>query len=145
MTRVDFYLLPDIDNLAKQRFCCRLAYRAVADGERVHIRCAQADELDELLWDYPPGRFLPHAKLAASSTREPVTIGGEDEQPPRAEDEQARDVLINAAADIPPFFTRFARVTEVVLATERAASRDKYRRYRDRGYPLFHHELDDWE
>lgn len=149
VTRVDFYLLPDVDDHAKQRFCCRLACRAVADGERVHIRTAQVDELDATLWDYPPQRFLPHAKLADSSGREPVTIGNTDEQPPLTQpplkEGQASGVLVNAADDIPAFFTNFARVTEIVLATERAASRDKYRRYRDRGYPLFHHELADWE
>ena len=149
VTRVDFYLLPDVDDRAKQRFCGRLACRAVGEGQRVHIRTAQADEFDETLWDYPPHRFLPHAKLAAASGREPVTIGNESETPPVVQDdahgEQASGVLINVADGIPEYFTRFARVTEVVLATERTASREKYRRYRDQGYPLFHHELNDWE
>ena len=145
MTRVDFYLLPDVDDRAKERFCGRLACRAVGDGQRVHIRTARADEFDEALWDYPPDRFLPHAKLAAASGREPVTIGTAGEEPPLAQGEQASGVLINVAEDIPAYFTRFARVTEVVLATERATSREKYRRYRDRGYPLFHHEINDWK
>lgn len=148
MTRVDFYLLPDIDEDAKRRFSCRLAYRAVASGEKVHIRAAQTDDLDELLWEYPPGRFLPHAKLIESSGHEPVTIGDEREEPPSAkiaQDERPSGLLINAAGDIPEWFAGFARVAEVVLTNERNASREKYRHYRDRGYPLFHHQLEDWE
>ena len=140
MTRVDFYILSDVDDLAKRRFACRLAQRALQAGQRVHVRAAQADadDLDELMWDYPPDGFLPHAPLAEAE-REPITIGTTQQQPKEVQ------VLINLAPDIPAFFADFKRVSEVVLASERSAGRDKYRRYRERGYPLFHHELDDWE
>ena len=158
--RVDFYILADVDDLARTRFACRLAHRAVAAGQRVHIRAeeAVAGELDELLWDYPPGRFLPHARVAAAN-QEPVRIGAADEAPAEA------NVLVNLAADIPDYLLgqgsahpakateqraatpppRFERVAEVVLARDRRVGRGKYRRYRERGYALFHHELDDWE
>lgn len=141
MTRIDFYILLDIDEVARHRFTCRLAHRAAAAGKRVHIRIGaeSAAELDELLWEYPPERFLPHARLSDASGAAPVTIGAEDEEP--AHD----DVLINLGVEIPGFFNRFERVSEVVLANQRRAGRDKYRRYREGGYPLFHHELDNWE
>ncbi len=139
MTRVDFYILPDVDQLAKQRFGCRLAHKAVLAGLRVHVRTDAPAEVDDLMWDYPPQRFLPHATLADASGEEPVTIGAGDETPDRA------DVLVNLADDILPRRTGFARVAEVVLSTERAAGRAKYRRYRELGYPLFHHEAKDWE
>lgn len=141
MTRVDFYILADIDELARGRFSCRLAYKAATAGKRVHIRvpAQAANDLDALLWDYPPEQFLPHARLSAASGHEPVTIGIGDEEPDHHE------VLINLGDDIAPFFPHFERASEIVLATQRGAGRDKYRHYRDRGYPLFHHELDDWE
>ena len=140
MTRIDFYILGDVDHLAKQRFACRLAQRALQAGQRVYVRAATQDaaDLDELMWEYPPDGFLPHARLADAKA-EPITIGAADQQ-----SEQAH-VLINLEGDIPDFFTNFERVSEVVLANERGAGRDKYRRYRERGYPLFHHELDNWE
>ncbi len=141
MTRIDFYILADVDEMARRRFTCRLAGRAVASGKRVHVRVgadAVAD-VDQLLWDYPPDRFLPHATVAAASRDEPVIIAVDDEEPIHD------GLLINLGADVASFFPRFERVSEIVLATQRAASRDKYRHYRDRGYPLFHHELDDWE
>lgn len=151
--RVDFYILADLDDLARQRFACRLAHRAVEAGQRVHIRApgAVAAEFDSLLWDYPPGRFLPHARTSQAS-REPVRIGSEDEVPPAA------NMLVNLVADIPGYLLgkptaangptpapRFERVAEVVLGNERAAGREKYRRYRERGHALFHHELENWE
>ena len=143
MTRVDFYILADTDELARRRFTCRLASRAVAAGKRVHIRAAPdaLDALDGLLWEYPPDRFIPHARLApdAPAPGEAVLLGDPSEQP------RHREVLINLAADIPDFLAGFERASEVVLAADRTAGRAKYRQYRERGYPLFHHELDDWE
>lgn len=141
MTRIDFYILPDVDEIARHRFTCRLAYKAATTGKRVHIRAVDdaADDLDAMLWEYPAQRFLPHARLADASGAEPVTIGAADEEP--AHDE----VLINLATEVPGFFSRFERVSEVVLANQRASGRDKYRRYREGGYALFHHQMDDWE
>jgi len=52
-------------------------------------------------------------------------------------------LLINLAATIPPWFSRFERMAELVydqpglLADKRAS----YRFYRDRGYPLHFHDL----
>jgi len=140
MTRIDFYILPDIDEIARHRFTCRLAHRAATSGKRVHIRTSESavDDLDGLLWEYPTQQFLPHARLADAGL-EPVTIGNEDEEPTHDE------VLINLGAGIPGFFNRFERVSEVVLANQRTTGRELYRRYREGGYPLFHHELDNWE
>ena len=141
MTRIDFYILPDVDEIARRRFTCRLAHKAAGTGRRVHIRTKAdtADDLDALLWDYPPERFLPHARLGETSGAAPVTVGTEEEVPPHDE------VLINLADEIPGYFSRFERVSEIVLSNQRAAGRDKYRRYRQGGYPLFHQELDNWE
>ena len=149
MTRVDFYLLPDVDIDAKYRFACRLVLRAIHGGQQVHVRTASPDAaamLDELMWSYPEDRFVPHALAEAPEatdtpdTREaPVRIGHAEPDP------GADQVLVNLAEDVPEFFGRFERVAEVVTAPERAAGRTRYRHYRERGYPLFHHDLDDWE
>ena len=144
MTRIDFYILPDVDHAAKLRFACRLAHRAACTGKRVNVQTADAlesQELDELMWAYPPGNFLPHEIAAdrTENTNVPVLIS--HEEPIAAEDH----VLINLGTEIPAFFARFERVAEVVLEPERAIARERYRVYRDKGYPLFHHDLDNWE
>ncbi len=168
--RVNFYILADVDEIARQRFTCRLAGRAVAAGTRVHVRApaAAVEEIDALLWEYPPDRFLPHVRLTAAGAEggmqafrvhagettalpgpvakglshtltAPIVVAAEDETPLH------REMLINLAPDIPDFLAGFERVSEIILAGERTAGRTKYRSYRERGYPLFHHELDDWE
>ncbi len=144
MTRVDFYVLPDVDADARRRFACRLAHRAWREGHTVHVRTPSAQAsaaLDDLMWHYPEDRFLPHALAeTAEAAQAPVRIGATEPEP--GEDQ----VLINLGDDVPPFFARFERVAEVVTQPERAGARPRYRHYRERGYPLFSHDLDDdWE
>ena len=52
-------------------------------------------------------------------------------------------VLINLAQTVPTFFSRFERTLEIVddCDAARAQSRDRYRFYQKRGYPLQHHTL----
>jgi DNA polymerase-3 subunit chi len=144
MTRVDFYILQDVDLDAMRRFACRLAGKAVTGGHEVHIHTDGAEDagiVDELLWSYPDNRFIPHETLDDSGrapVAAPVTLGW-------AEPDGLDGVLINLSEEIPRFFGRFDRVAEVIPRSRRDAGRERYKFYRDRGYPLFHHELDDWE
>ncbi len=141
MTRVDFYLLNDPSGRARDLAVCRLAHKAFALGHRVFILTgddAEAGRLDELLWTFSAGSFVPH-ELHSGSGREtvsPVLIGS---APPADFD----DVLISLAPEIPECFSRFQRVAEVVGGDEpaKAGARDRFRYYRDRGYPLQTHNL----
>ncbi len=142
MTRVDFYILEDVDLDAMQRFACRLACKAVDAGNRVYMHTNHeqgAKDLDDLLWAYPDQRFIPHGQLNdAAAVGAPVVIGWDDPQ-------DHDGVLINLSDQIPTFFTHFDRVAEIVVGETKSRGRERYQFYRDRGYPLFHHDLDDWE
>jgi len=147
VTRVDFYILPDRDTGARERFACRLANKVVQNGQRVCLHGkddAHCQTLDDLLWEYPEHQFLPHRLQQKSSPHTPV-----DKTPlviSCTEPEPDMDqVLINLAADIPSFFGRFDRVAEIVVHPEAAAGRVRYKFYHHRGYPLFHHDMEDWE
>lgn len=142
MTRVDFYLLKDLDIDALQRFACRLALKGLGSGQQVHIHTDSAEAsaaFDGLLWEYPAQRFVPHEVLKDNApSNGPITIG---HSAPGDRD----GFLINLASDIPEFFARFDRVAEIIVEDNKKTGRDHYKHYRDRGYPLHHHELDDWE
>jgi DNA polymerase-3 subunit chi len=142
VTRIDFYILPDVALSALNRFACRLASKAVSSGHSVLMHTANETagrELDELLWHYPDRRFLPHAVMHGDDPGGvPVLIGWE---PPERYD----GVLINLTSDVPEFFARFQRVAEIVVQEARDQGRDRYRFYRRRGYPLYDHDMDDWE
>jgi len=96
LTRIDFYILPDVDLEARRRFACRLAYKAVTAGQRVHVHVADVDasrDLDALMWEYPDHRFLPHGiNGEPASVNAPVVI---DHREPESGADQ---LLINLAA-----------------------------------------------
>lgn len=141
MTRIDFYVLKDVDREARFRFACALAAKAAETGHRVFMRAGSPEDAayaDECLWAWPPHRFIPHVLGAGRSAAVPVCIHTE---PPPACD----GLMINLGEDVPDFYGRFDRVAEIIVGYNRDSGRERYRRYRHRGNPLFHHELDDWE
>jgi DNA polymerase III subunit chi len=142
MTRVDFYILDDQTHDASLRFACRLGLKAYLGGHAVHVHVedgATATALDELMWDYPKHRFLPHEIVAPDTTpASPIQIS---HLPPH----YSEGLLINLSHEVPAFFGRFDRVAEIIVGEHREQGRARYAHYRDRGYPLHHHELNDWE
>ncbi|MDX5409499.1 MAG: DNA polymerase III subunit chi [Thauera sp.] len=141
MTRVDFYVLPDADPAQRPLLACRLAEKAYGQGLKVYIHTATEGEalhLDELLWTFRAGSFLPHSLHSAVAGEAPPILLGHDHEPA-----QHTDVLINLGADVPLFFGRFERVAELVDQRPEllAQSRERFRFYRERGYELNTHQL----
>lgn len=136
MTRVDFHF----NVLDKLGYGCRLVRRIRKAGQRAVVYCeddARLRQFDAALWSFEPLEFIPHLMgsdpLAA---RTPVLLTSSVSELPHHE------VLVNLGASVPQFFTRFERVVEVVGADaeDRAQARQRYRYYKDRGYPLETHE-----
>jgi DNA polymerase-3 subunit chi len=139
--RVDFYLLAEPQPTARLRFACRLAEKAWHLDNRVHLRAGSAAEaamLDELLWTFRQGSFVPHELVAEGAPAEsPVTIGHGPAPPPPG------DLLINLTASVPEFEGGFARVAEIVDGSEegRRLARERYRDYRERGREAATHNI----
>jgi DNA polymerase-3 subunit chi len=141
VTRVDFYSLEDGSGGDRFLLACRLVERIHRAGHRVFIEALdpeQARHLARLLWTFKQQSFLPHG-LASEADREltPILIGHDGDP---GEENQ---VLINLCLEVPGFFERFERLCELVDqdAAVRAAGRKRYAYYRDRGYPLHHHQI----
>ena len=145
MTKVDFYLL-GAGGHNRALFACRLAEKVWRLGHRVYLLAADpvaANELDELLWTFSQGSFVPHALCKPEeganhyADDHPVLIG--HHEPPTA----FSDVLISLAPDVPAWFSRFTRVVEMVGAGEddKTRARERFRFYRERGYPLETHDI----
>ena len=141
MTRIDFYVLEQQQGEARHHFACRLAEKAWQQGNRVYIHTASAEQsrqLDALLWTFRAGSFVPHSLAAEDAgNTSPIHIGHADEA------HQHEEVLINLAPEVPLFFSQFGRVAEVLDQDEqcRAQGRERFRFYRDRGYPLQSHNI----
>jgi DNA polymerase-3 subunit chi len=146
VTQVDFYILDSDSDDARLHLACKIVDKATQLDHHVFIHSTSDDEarqLDELLWTFSQGSFIPHRIVrgdaaAAEPAVEPVLIGVN--QPPAP---GRWDVLINLASDVPEFFSRYERVAEVVdaNAARREQSRERYRFYRDRGYKLNTHQV----
>ncbi|MEG5267233.1 DNA polymerase III subunit chi [Pseudomonas sp. JDS28PS106] len=139
MTQVDFYILPSADPAARLDFACKLTEKAWRLGHRIYLHCsdaAQREALDARLWSFKGEAFLPHG-LAESDTDAPVVLGTADDCGAH------EDLLINLDLRIPAFFSRFARVAEIVIEEPavRQAARESFRSYRERGYPPQDHRL----
>lgn len=137
MTSIDFYFNAE-DRL---QVACRLAAKAVGRGKRLLIYAPEAElasRIDRMLWTWPAIGFVPHCmvhdRLAAET---PVLIAAGEDAPERC------DVLLNLGVACPPHFERFERLLELVgrADDEKAAGRERYRFYRDRGYAMTHHDL----
>ena len=142
MSRVDFYVLPDSGEAVRQRFACRLAEKAYGLDNSVHIRVADqqaATQLDDLLWTFRDGSFIPHEKLASADARAvaPVTIGYLDNGAPRC------DLLINLTGSMPKNTGSFPRVAEIVTSDgpSRQLSRERFVEYRNEGHTLESHNI----
>ena len=137
MTTIDFYF-----NAADRlQVACRLAGKALAQRKQLLIYAPQPDtaqRIDRMLWTWPATGFVPHCfahdPLAAQT---PVLIAADDAAP------DAGPLLLNLDDACPPHFERFDRLLEVVGddAAARSAARERYRYYRDRGYPIRNHDL----
>jgi len=138
--RVDFYITDEAVPGARLRLACRLTEKAYVAGHRVFVSADEAElaQLDELLWTFADGSFVPHGIARdASVAEEPVLLGC------RAPEGDPLEILLNLTSTIPDCASRAQRVIEVIDgdAARRAAGRVRFKAYRDMGCELSTHEL----
>jgi len=140
MTQIDFYLLPKDGAIPVAAAVGRIAEKALARGHSIFVQAKdemQARVIDDALWSFRPESFVPHELAHEAVAAEGVVIGW---QSPSLDYD---DVLINTSGSIPESFARFQRLVEIVESDETTLSdsREAWRFYRDRGYPLAKHDL----
>jgi DNA polymerase-3 subunit chi len=141
MPRADFYLI------AKPRFLekplllvCELARKASDSGQPLLIlaaSAAQAELLDEMLWEFDPDAYIPHQVAGTDEDDEvtPVLI-----VPPEFEAPMRPLVLNLRNAAVPG---GFERVLEVVPADDsaREPSRLRWKDYAARGLAVAKYDM----
>ena len=126
-------------------YACRLLRKATRQGARVVVTAPAATlaALDSALWTFEPLDFVPHvlaAPDAAVAERLRATPVWLLERPA---DATHHEVLLNLGAQAPEGFESFARVIEIVSTDDdgRAAGRQRWKHYANRGYTIRHHEV----
>ncbi len=129
--QVDFYVLKE--SIADpNRVACSLALTMLERNQRVFVITGTettSQQLDELMWQHPDGRFLPHALAdSVDAGKAMVNIGTLSTLKPV-------DVVINLCPEAIPQPERFSRILEIVpyADEDRKASRVKFRAYLDNG------------
>lgn len=137
MTQVDFYF-----NAAdKYRLAASLSSKALAQAARLFVFTPDdkvTQHMESLLWSFQQTSFIPHCRSThALAAETPVIVDHE------AESLIHDDVLLNLCTTHPPFFSRFRRLIEIVGNDEadKAAARERFKFYRDRGYEISRHDV----
>lgn len=95
----------------------------------------QALQLSERLWQQEGESFCPNALADTThATLTPVQLAWQPDQI------RQDDLLFNCQDTLPKFFSRFRHVFELVGTdeSEKAAARQRWAFYRDRGYEIQH-------
>lgn len=110
--------------------------RASSEGTQVLVYVPsdeRSGQLDRLLWTHPPTGFTPHCraedKLAEAT---PIILAAGLDSP-------AHDgCLLNLSDELPPGFSRFQQLIEIISVddADKLLGRERFRFYRERGYPL---------
>lgn len=142
MARIDFYVVAGSGEPARQSFACRLAEKAYRQRNTVHIEvvdAAAAQVMDELLWTFRDGSFVPHeiTGFGNHNGSAPVTVGS------YAPARQQPDLVINLTNNIPKSCGSFTRIAEIVTSDEesKTRSRQHFATYRKDGHALESHNI----
>jgi len=136
-------VVADPSPTAQLTVACRIVEKAWKGGSTVliqHDDAAELNRLDEMLWTLGNDQnFIPHeiASDAPSLTTTPVVLN--TGTGPTA----AVDVLINLTPQLPSQPELATRIIEIIDAdpARRAAGRERFKAYRERGFSLEKHDL----
>jgi DNA polymerase-3 subunit chi len=140
MTEVAFHVnVPDplgyACRLIRKGYLRGMTMLVVGDGRQTAL-------LNKQLWAMRPVDFVPHclgSEEPGAITRSAVVLSDAGAQAP----ERAFDVLVNLAAEMPPAYTAFGKVFEVVSLAEAdlGAARQRWRAYLQAGLEPKRHEI----
>ncbi len=98
----------------------------------------QATRLDRMLWTQPALSFVPHCRADSVLARETSILLTDRLDAPSQE-----SCLLNLGNELSPTFSRFEYLVEIVCTDDavRLPARERYKFYRDRGYPIESHDI----
>lgn len=97
-----------------------------------------AAQLDRILWTQPALSFVPHCRADAPLAGEtPILLTDRLDAPPQD------DCLLNLSNELPPTFSRFELLVEIVSTddADRLPARDRFKFYRERGYAIENRDI----
>lgn len=141
MPKVNFYLLRQTSEQARNLLACKLAEQQSRQGQRVYIRLdstTEASEMDQLLWRFTPESFMPHALCTDNVAADTAVLLGHEALPP-----SSTSCLLNLSSEPAQIHAGITAIAEFVLNDEeaKARSRTRWNSYKQLGYELQLHQL----
>lgn len=142
MTEVSFYLLQTESAHERYSYVCKLLEKAFRSGRFCYILTDSAQQsrlLDDLLWSFRPGSFIPHQIYEGQlpAWLQTMLIGHRSAPTPWS------NTLINLSSHCPDNFLHIERVLEILDNNEtvKQTGRTRYRQYKSAGLSITTHHL----
>lgn len=137
MPDISFYILPSSSEQGRFNFACKLAEKAYRSTSKVYILTdteTQSRKLDDLLWAFRAGSFVPHHVYTESTpaTENWVLIGSTNAP------ENWQQTIINLSDQCPNNLEQSQRILEILNSDEtiKHSGRQRYRQYQQSGFNI---------
>lgn len=137
MPDISFYILPTNSDQGRFQFACKLAEKIYRTTNKVYILTnteTQSKKLDDLLWSFRAGSFIPHHVYSQSepATENRVLIGSTNAP------ENWQQNIINLSNRCPENLGESERILEILDSdtTVKQSGRQRYRVYQQSGFNI---------
>ncbi|MGD0959857.1 MAG: DNA polymerase III subunit chi [Methylomonas sp.] len=139
---ISFYVLSSHLQQQREIFACKLIEKIYRSEQHCYVltgSAAQAASMDNQLWTFRAGSFVPHQIYTGVLPELPQTvlIGGPDIP------ESRQEVVINLSSSLPAIGPHTKRMLEILDSSEESkqAGRERYRYYQDLGLKIVTHKI----
>ena len=142
MAEVSFYILPSESLQERYEFACKLIEKAYRSGSFCYVLTDDAEQsrhLDDLLWTFRAGSFIPHQLYTGELPGiDNVILIGSIPAP-----ENRQKTVFNLSSHYPEITAKTERILEILdnSETTKAAGRERYRRYQQSGMTVTAHKI----
>ena len=142
MAEISFYILPSESTQERYEFACKLIEKAYRSGCFCYVltdNAAQSQKIDDLLWTFRAGSFIPHQIYTGElPALEKVILIGSLDVP-----ELWQKTVINLSSYCPNQFDNIERILEILDNSEatKELGRNRYRQYHQSGVTITTHKI----
>ena len=142
MAEISFYILPSESTQERDEFACKLIEKAYRSGCFCYVltdNAAQSQKIDDLLWTFRAGSFIPHQIYTGElPALEKVILIGSLDVP-----ELWQKTVINLSSYCPKQFDNIERILEILDNSEatKELGRNRYRQYQQYDITITTHKI----
>ncbi len=142
MAEVSYYILPSESLQDRYQFACKLIEKAYRSGQFCYVVTDSAEQswiIDNLLWTFRAGSFIPHQIYTGKhpDIEKVILIGS------LAAPEKWQKTLFNLSSHYPNIGLQTERILEILdnSETTKAAGRKRYRQYQQSNMKITTHKV----